>query len=676
MSVQKKFALWGLVFVFLWMFSIFLVLSADGATLYSDQTNPFDGGLRTYAPPICDADGWESGEPKSIEVEYHGRAMLLDFTSPYCGSCQTMAPTIDGIERDGLLVTRIDVSQPDGQRTAKLHRVTQVPTYIALDASDRECGRVVGAVPREQILAMFPPQQAAAPASSIASSSCQIRATVAGRPMETWKGSGTLIGKDQQSGTVVTCFHIFRDSVPPYFVTFPSGAKYQANLLVCDESAELATLAIAPPAEQPLPVSYTPGGILIAGGFGDDGRWRVVSGPFLGSSGQWLKMGGGMTRMGDSGGPVVNQAGELVGVAWGCSNNEVRFCGGENLRRFLSRSPAAQPMATRQPPQQRPQLPTTYQGPLPGPAPEASKPLAAAPPTIDQAKLDWIDAELKRLEQAKQDKAAAARYQQETIEAGAKLIEQVDAVKASTTTERQSIYTAIAQAKERAILAARNDAVAIAENAKHAAIDTAQSRIGEVKSEVLAKLPAAGSMAIQFTLRNILIAAGVGTGGAGVAAMIGGMVVKRSIGRVLNRKGVEASSDSAGERAWGFRFPFWRARRASQSAAKNSEGAASPAGSFPGTSGGSRTADTELRIYQPVERDTTQGEQLLQLDGREGRDPLQDAIAGGVARRRLEALADSNTDPAKAAWAKEFLVEIDRRYNEIAPTKFTPKPQT
>ncbi len=75
-------------------------------------------------------------------------------------------------------------------------------------------------------------------------------------------------------------------------------------------------------------------------------------------------------------------------------------------------------------------------------------------------------------------------------------------------------------------------------------------------------------------------------------------------------------------------------------------------------------------MFQPVERDLDEARQLLQLSRLEGRDPLQDAIAGRLALDRLDALADSDSDPQQATWADRLRRELKERFNEIAPTNF------
>jgi S1-C subfamily serine protease len=61
----------------------------------------------------------------------HGRDIeLLDFTSPNCGPCQQMAPTITSMIEAGYPITRIDVTREP--QTAARYKVPRVPTMIML----------------------------------------------------------------------------------------------------------------------------------------------------------------------------------------------------------------------------------------------------------------------------------------------------------------------------------------------------------------------------------------------------------------------------------------------------------------------------------------------------------------------------------------------------------------
>ncbi len=82
-------------------------------------------------------------------------------------------------------------------------------------------------------------------------------------------------------------------------------------------------------------------------------------------------------------------------------------------------------------------------------------------------------------------------------------------------------------------------------------------------------------------------------------------------------------------------------------------------------------AEQGTEYQQPVERDDHEARELLRLSQLEGRDPLQDALAGRLALDRLDALAESDADAARSTWADALRRELRDRFNEIAPTKFS-----
>lgn len=88
--------------------------------------------------------------------------VLLDFTSRSCAPCQTMAPTIGRLLRDGYPIRQIDVAQHP-ELAAQFH-VTGVPCFVLI-ANGREVDRVVGACSHAKLIEMFAALQ---PASSIA----------------------------------------------------------------------------------------------------------------------------------------------------------------------------------------------------------------------------------------------------------------------------------------------------------------------------------------------------------------------------------------------------------------------------------------------------------------------------------------------------------------------------
>jgi hypothetical protein len=156
-------------------------------------------------------------------------------------------------------------------------------------------------------------------------------------------GSGTLVARDDAIGLVLTCAHLFDDSTGRIVVTFPSGRRFAARLLDRDNAHDLAALAIRRPDVEPItPTDSAPEGTLYTCGFGPAGEFRCLRGEI---TGQATAAGAtypsftirGAARPGDSGGGVLNAAGQLVGVVWGQRDGETYAMCGRPVREFLDR---------------------------------------------------------------------------------------------------------------------------------------------------------------------------------------------------------------------------------------------------------------------------------------------------------------------------------------------------
>jgi Trypsin-like peptidase domain len=156
-------------------------------------------------------------------------------------------------------------------------------------------------------------------------------------------GSGTLVAQNDATGLVLTCSHLFDESTADVVVAFPDGSRYSARLVDRDRANDLAALLIKRPDAVPIAVDDTePTGVLSACGYGGDGHFRPATGAIdgrvqaVGASCPSVKITGAV-RPGDSGGGVLNAAGLLVGVVWGCRDGETYFTCGQPLREFLDR---------------------------------------------------------------------------------------------------------------------------------------------------------------------------------------------------------------------------------------------------------------------------------------------------------------------------------------------------
>lgn len=156
-------------------------------------------------------------------------------------------------------------------------------------------------------------------------------------------GTGALIHVRNGSGLIVTCGHLFRDAPDGRIrVVFPDGSSHYAKLLsFLYPDPDLAALEIANPTAKPIQVTDQHAEELWAGGYGGNGQLRVVKGRFSGQSATESNTYGVMLaespiRSGDSGGPVINSRGELSGVLWGASGNEVYFNSAKDTVAFLT----------------------------------------------------------------------------------------------------------------------------------------------------------------------------------------------------------------------------------------------------------------------------------------------------------------------------------------------------
>lgn len=157
-------------------------------------------------------------------------------------------------------------------------------------------------------------------------------------------GSGTLVDIEADQGLVITNWHVVRDAAGEITVQFPDGFRSQAKVLKADRDWDLAALTIWKPPVAPArlaPVAPQPGEALTIAGYGS-GNFRAATARCT----QYVSPGknlpfemvevGTEARQGDSGGPILNQRGEVAGVLFGAGGGTTSGSYVGRVRTFLA----------------------------------------------------------------------------------------------------------------------------------------------------------------------------------------------------------------------------------------------------------------------------------------------------------------------------------------------------
>ncbi len=168
-------------------------------------------------------------------------------------------------------------------------------------------------------------------------------------------GSGTLVAKGSDYGVVVTCCHIFDEGTGTLSMRFPDGTVHAGQITVRNRQDDLAFITLARRPKAPIVKIATdyakPGERISFAGYGRTGQYREVSGKAIGylhwkhgrpNHNHVLNVTGG-ARLGDSGGPMLNARGELIGVLATTDNSTTqgtfngRICAFATENRYLFR---------------------------------------------------------------------------------------------------------------------------------------------------------------------------------------------------------------------------------------------------------------------------------------------------------------------------------------------------
>ncbi len=189
-----------------------------------------------------------------------------------------------------------------------------------------------------------------------------------------WKrnyGTGTVVAAASDRAWLVTCAHLFQGiprggAGPPVVALFPDGQRGLGRLIALDETWDLALVELPGITIQAVKVAeHSPqvGQWLTSCGYGSEGQFACNRGQLQGyvspgrSPIREMFTLSGKARQGDSGGPVFDSSGQLVGVLWGSDGQVVVATGCSRLREFLrrvlpewERHPGASPPRGSEPP--------------------------------------------------------------------------------------------------------------------------------------------------------------------------------------------------------------------------------------------------------------------------------------------------------------------------------------
>jgi len=164
-------------------------------------------------------------------------------------------------------------------------------------------------------------------------------------------GSGTLVGRTEKHGIVLTNWHVVRDATGQISVRFPNGFRSAATVLDTDKTWDLAALMIWRPDVEPVTIvdaKPESGDRLTIAGYGS-GAYREATGEVT----QFVSPGEDYpfemvevnveARSGDSGGPILNKDGQMAGVLFGSASGHTNGSHSPRVLQFIKRALAKTP---------------------------------------------------------------------------------------------------------------------------------------------------------------------------------------------------------------------------------------------------------------------------------------------------------------------------------------------
>ncbi len=279
---------------------------------------------RTFGEP---GDGY--ADPRLPQLERPARpaspiaapSEVVLFSATWCEACP---PSKALAQRHGIRIYDFDADRTLAQQ----HNVRIVPTWLVI-VDGRVIERYEGTPSAQRLRQMLDrreaqpspirydqPPNGPAQRPSLRDTTVQIQA---GR----YGGSGVIVGSQNGKCLVLTAQHVTAGG-EPYTVTTSQG-QYQAKLFGYNAVLDLAALIIEPgkdlPAAPLAEMEPRDGDAITLCGFGG-GRWKELPGTVKGYSRHQTHEETDLVVSpkaisGDSGGPIYNTRGEVVGILWG-----------------------------------------------------------------------------------------------------------------------------------------------------------------------------------------------------------------------------------------------------------------------------------------------------------------------------------------------------------------------
>ncbi len=277
--------------------------------------------------------------------------VLVQFYSEHCEPCRQMAPVVADLQAAGYSVRRVNVDVD--RLTAEQFGVTGLPCFVLL-VNGRERARITGATDRGRLQRLFHaslgqgglPRNAKPPVPGVPTPAWRYVAPVEHRTAVVRVACQDADGGFSGGSGVFVCYRRLRAVLTARHVVqnarhmrvwFSNGHVSPARILAADATWDVSVLGLQSPPDRiaPAELEYGPDAMQRAGnrlescGYGADGRLACNCGRFLryaqpagAAAADWMEW-SGHAREGDSGGPVFNRQGRVVGILWGTDGTKV-----------------------------------------------------------------------------------------------------------------------------------------------------------------------------------------------------------------------------------------------------------------------------------------------------------------------------------------------------------------